>query len=242
MDSNILWQQYLDNRDANTKNQLIEKYIELVKIVAGRLYSTYGNHLDFDDLVSFGIFGLIDAIDKFNPEKNVKFETYAQIRIRGAIIDQIRNMDWIPRSIRQKSKLIDDAISKLENSSKIESITDNMIAEETGMTIREIQNVMQQTSAYNIVSLEENLIDATDENSLADAKDELPEERLINAEMKERLIKGIKELPDKEKQVITLYYYEELTYKEIGTILGVSESRVSQLHSKAISKIKYQLL
>ncbi|RQD67780.1 MAG: FliA/WhiG family RNA polymerase sigma factor [Tindallia sp. MSAO_Bac2] len=241
MDRNILWQQYQKSKNSEIKNQLIETYIELVKIVAGRLYATYGKHLEFDDLVSYGIFGLIDAIEKFDPNKNVKFETYAQIRIRGAIIDQIRNLDWIPRSIRQKAKLIDDAISKLENMSGSEPVTDSRIAEETGMNVQELQSVLQQTSAYHVVSLEEKMLDTAEESKIVDNKDELPEEKLVNEEMREVLVKSIKNLPEREKQVITLYYYEELTYKEIGAVMGVSESRVSQLHSKAVSRIRLQL-
>lgn len=241
MDQNVLWQEYRKNKSAEAKNQLIEIYIELVRIVAGRLYTTYGNHLEFDDLASYGIFGLIDAIEKFDPDKNVKFETYAQIRIRGAVIDQIRNMDWIPRSVRQKAKIIENAVSKLENASDGEPVTDHRIAEETGMTVQELHSVLQQTSSYHVVSLEEKMLDTAEENKIMDGQSESPEDKLLNEEMKEVLITSVESLPVREKQVITLYYYEELTYKEIGAIMGVSESRVSQLHSKAVSRIKAQM-
>lgn len=240
METKELWERYHKQKEPEIKTQLIEKYVELVKIIAGRLYTTYGNHLEFDDLVSYGIFGLIDAIDKFDPTKNVKFETYAQIRIRGAVVDQLRNLDWIPRSIRQKARQIEETIAKLE-SRHLGHVSDELVAREMDISLQELQTVLQQTSAFNIISLEEKLMDSAEEVKTAESHQDLPESRLIQNEMKAMLTESISALPEREQQVITLYYYEELTYKEIGSILGVSESRISQLHSKAIARIRNRM-
>ncbi len=240
MDIKELWEQYHKHKEPVIKTQLIENYVELVKIIAGRLFTTYGNHLEFDDLVSYGIFGLIDAIDKFDPTKNVKFETYAQIRIRGAVVDQLRNLDWIPRSIRQKARQIEEAMSKLE-SQHMGHVSDELVAREMDMSLQELQTVLQHTSAFHIISLEEKLMDSGEEVKAAESHQDLPENRLLQNEMKIMLEESIRALPEREQQVIALYYYEELTYKEIGAVLGVSESRISQLHSKAIARIRNKM-
>ncbi|WP_026476027.1 FliA/WhiG family RNA polymerase sigma factor [Alkaliphilus transvaalensis] len=235
-----LWQKYKLNKDIEAKTALIEGYIELVKIVAGRLYTTYGSNIEYDDLVSYGIFGLIDAIDKFELEKSVKFETYAQIRIRGAIIDQLRNLDWVPRSIRQKSKAVDRAYQKLEGILG-RSATDEEVAREMGLSLGEFQSILQQVNNLQIISLEEKLME-NNINNIHSEEDLIPESIICNKESYETLHESIDKLPEREKQVITLYYYEELTYKEIGAVLSISESRVSQLHTKAISRLKSKFL
>lgn len=240
MDTKALWEAYQKKRNPNTKTKLIEAYIDLVKIIAGRLYTTYGNHLEFDDLLSYGVFGLIDAIDKFDPSKNVKFETYAQIRIRGAVVDQLRNLDWIPRSVRQKARQIEETMAALENKYQ-GHVSDEMVAGELDMSVQELQSVLQQTSAFNIISLEDKLMDSADEMKTVDVGQESPETKLLLKETLNILADSIQTLPEREKQVITLYYYEELTYKEIGTVMGVSESRISQLHSKAIARIRNRM-
>lgn len=240
MEYEELWLRYKTNNDLDAKCLLIEKYVELVKIVAGRLYSSYGSNIEYDDLVSYGIFGLIDAIEKFDMHKNIKFQTYAQIRIRGSIIDQLRNMDWVPRSIRKKSKLIEEAYTKVESTSG-KSATDIDISKELGISIQELHQTMQQISSFNIVSFEENFISENLTSPFRETGENSPENILCSKEIKETLINTIEELPMREKQIILLYYYENLTYKEIGKILEISESRVSQLHSKAITRLKIKL-
>lgn len=234
-----LWQKYKKHNDLEAKKGLIEKYIEVVKIVAGRLYTTYGTNVEYEDLVSYGIFGLIDAIEKFEVDKNVKFETYSQIRIRGAIIDQLRNLDWVPRSIRQKVKDVEAAYQRLENSLG-RSATDIEVAKELNVSLQDYQLILQQINNLNILSLEEKLYDGSS-NQFSDLENKSPEDIVCNDEMFTLLRNNIDLLPDREKEVISLYYYDELTYKEIGVVLGISESRVSQLHSKAISRLKSKL-
>ncbi|ABR48846.1 RNA polymerase, sigma 28 subunit, FliA/WhiG [Alkaliphilus metalliredigens QYMF] len=237
MEHQSLWQHYKQNHDLQTKNELIEKYIALVKIIAGRLYTSYGSNVDYDDLVSYGIFGLIDAIEKFDINKNVKFETYAQIRIRGAIIDQLRNLDWVPRSIRQKSKKIEDAYAKAENRLG-RSVLDFEVAQELEMSIGDFHRTLQQINSFNIVSLEERLSDTHHNQIPIGDENDLPEQIICNKEERLLLRSSIESLSEREKTVVTLYYYEGFTYKEIGQVLDVSESRVSQLHSKAIVRLK----
>lgn len=237
MDSKGLWLKFKNEMDFDAKSKLIEKYVELVKIIAGRLYSSYGSTIEYDDLIGYGIFGLIDAIEKFDINKNVKFETYAQIRIRGAIIDQLRNLDWVPRSIRQKAKLIEATHTKLE-SRLGRSITELEISNELNMSLHDLQSIMQQINSFNVISLEEKLLEGSFHNSISNNMETTPENIICNQEVYESLRSGIDSLPTREKQVVSLYYYDELTYKEIGMTLGISESRVSQIHSKAISKLK----
>ncbi len=239
MDNKTLWYNYKKNNDFQAKTLLIEKYINLVKVISGRLYTSYGTNVEYDDLVSYGIFGLIDAIEKFDVDKNVKFETYAQIRIRGAIIDHLRTLDWVPRSIRQKSKEVEEAYFKLENRLG-RSATDEELAKELDITGKELQKIMMQTASFNMISLE----DAVFEGHTFEEKDKdkyLPEELICNKEVYDTLKNNITKLPEREKKVISLYYYNNLTYKEIGNILDISESRVSQIHSKAISRLKSRL-
>lgn len=238
MELTNLWEVYSRTKDAGIREELILKYTYLVKYVAGRLYASYGNNVEFDDLVSYGIFGLIDAIDKYDLSRGVKFDTYAQLRIRGAIIDQLREIDWLPRSIRQKSKEMEKAYSCLEKELG-RPATDEEMAESLGLTVEEFQKKIQHLSTYSIVSLDDLLEQKREVNSMLDDNQiQTPENEVENAEVKEILADAINNLPEKEKIVVSLYYYEELTYKEIGKILNISESRVSQLHTKAIIRLK----
>lgn len=238
MDMTYLWEAYSRTKDAGIREELILKYTYLVKFVAGRLYANYGNNVDFDDLVSYGIFGLIDAIDKYDFSRGVKFDTYAQLRIRGAIIDQLREIDWLPRSVRQKSKELEKAYYEMENKLG-RPATDDEMADSFGLTVEEFQKKIQNITTYSIVSLDDLLEQKREVTSSEEDKQiETPESVIENSEVKEILVDAISTLPEKEKKVVSLYYYEELTYKEIGRLLSISESRVSQLHTKAIIRLK----
>ena len=238
MDLNQLWEQYGKTKDLKIREELIVHFLYLVKYVAGRLFASYGNHVEFDDLASYGVFGLIDAIDKYDVSRNVKFETYAQLRIRGAVIDHLREIDWLPRSVRQKAKELERAYSELENELG-RSVTDQEISDKLGVSIDVFHKKISTVATYSLVSLDDLLEQkreiADDDGDLA-APDQMEGE-----ELKESLTDNIKLLPDKEKRIVELYYYEELTYKEIGKILSISESRVSQLHTKAILKLRNKI-
>ncbi len=221
------------------REQIILEYAPLVKVVAGRLSMYLGYNVEYDDLVSYGIFGLIDAIDKFDMDKEVKFETYASLRIRGAILDQIRKMDWIPRTVRQKQKKIDEAIKKVEMQTG-KTALDEEVARELGVTGDELTEWQSQLKVTNIVSLNEFIEQGTE--PVMDARHNShfiqPEEQVQETELREKLQEAMEQLTEKEKKVILLYYYEDLTLKEISRVLEVSESRISQLHTKALSKMQ----
>ncbi|MBE0450171.1 MAG: FliA/WhiG family RNA polymerase sigma factor [Clostridia bacterium] len=240
MNNEQLWINYKELNDKSAKDELIIHYVALVKIIAGRLYSSYNAHIEFDDLLSYGIIGLIDAIDKFDHKKQIKFETYANIRIRGAIIDQIRHMDWIPRSTRQKYKKIEEAIQKLQKIHGSE-FTDEQIAKELNLTLDDYNRMLGEATTYSIVSLEEKIEDNMSFDIASDTVEFQPEEKFVEKEVKKILATTIDKLPEKEMRVMQLYYYSEFTYKEIAEILSISESRVSQIHTKAISKLKIAL-
>jgi RNA polymerase sigma factor for flagellar operon FliA len=238
-----LWEKYSKTHDIAIKEQLIIEYAKLVKYVAGRLSMYLGGNVEFDDLVGYGVFGLIDAIDKFDYKKGIKFETYASLRIRGAVLDNIRKMDWIPRSLRKKQKLIDAAIQKYE-SQYGRSGSDEEIAKELEISVDEYNKWTNQTKALSLTSLEEYVEqggEARIESLSKSSNLNQPERELDKSEMKKMLVEAINTLSDKEKKVIALYYYEELTLKEISSIMGVSESRISQLHTKSLKKMKVTL-
>ncbi len=237
-----LWIEYSHNKTAVIREQIIIEYVPLVKIVAGRLNVYLGSNVEYDDLVSYGIFGLIDAIDKFDYGKGIKFETYASLRIRGAILDQIRKMDWIPRSVRQKQKAIDQAIKKLETEIG-PNYTDDDMARELGISEDEYVNWVGQTNISNISSLDDYMDQGNDVKS-GSAPTYMrvePENRVLEEELKQELSEALSALTEKEKTVVLLYYYEDLTLKEISRVMEVSESRVSQLHSKALKKMRTHL-
>lgn len=233
-----MWKKFKETGNLEIKNILIENYLYLVKIVSGRLYNNYNGNVEFDDLLGFGVFGLIDAIEKFDVSRNNKFETYAQIRIRGAIIDNLRKLDWIPRSLRQKSKLIEDTISKLESKFG-NKISNEDISLELNISIKEVEKTLSETSTFNLASLDEILLnkDINNKNQINNPESVFEKKELIKV-----LSECINSLSKNEKLVISLYYYEELTYKEISKILDVSESRISQIHSKATLTLKNKLL
>ncbi|MBE5963712.1 MAG: FliA/WhiG family RNA polymerase sigma factor [Lachnospiraceae bacterium] len=234
-----LWEEYSKNRKTEIREKLILEYAPLVKLVAGRLSMYLGYNVEYDDLIGYGIFGLIDAIDKFDYGKNVKFETYASLRIRGSILDQIRKMDWIPRTLRQKQKRIDAACAKIE-SEKGRLATDEEIAAELEIDIDEYNTWQGQTKATNLISLDEYVTAGSEVkmDSSANSHFEQPEKALEKNELRQSVIQAIEVLTEKERSVVTLYYYEEMTLKEISRVLDVSESRVSQLHTKALQKMK----
>lgn len=238
----ILWEQYSKDKSLIIKEKLILEYAQLVKVVAGRLNMYLGNNVEYEDLVGYGVFGLIDAIDKFDYQKGVKFETYASLRIRGAILDNIRRMDWIPRSLRKKQKLIDNANSKLENLYG-RLATDEEMADELDITLKEYKKWTNQTRLLTLTSLEE-FIDQGSElriEHMNKSRYTQPEIVVEKNELKEILAEVIEDLLENEKKVIILYYFEELTLKEISHILEVSESRISQIHTKALKKLKIRL-
>ncbi len=237
-----LWEEYRKNKTPELREQLILEYAPLVKLVAGRLSMYLGYNVEYDDLVSYGIFGLIDAIDKFDTTKDVKFETYASLRIRGSILDQIRRMDWIPRTVRQRQRKIDEAMREIEMETG-KTATDEQIAERLGVSGDEYADWQSQMKVTNVVSLNEFVEQGTEPTMDAKSNSHFaqPEDVVEEAELKEVLAETLTMLTERERMVITLYYYEDLTLKEISKVLDVSESRVSQLHTKALAKMKTKM-
>ncbi len=234
-----LWDRYRRTQTPELREQIIIEYAPLVKLVAGRLNMYLGYNVEYEDLVSYGIFGLIDAIDKFDMTKDVKFETYASLRIRGAILDQIRKMDWIPRTVRQKQKKMDEAIRAVEARTG-RTASDEEVASELGLSEDELLGWQSQLKVTNVVSLNEYVEQGTEPvmETRGNSHFIQPEEMVEQNELKEMLEKAMEQLTEKESKVILLYYYEEMTLKEISRVLEVSESRVSQLHTKALSKMQ----
>lgn len=236
-----LWDEYYKNKSADVRGQIIVEYSSLVKTVAGRLSMYLGYNVEYDDLVSYGIFGLIDAIDKFDMLKDVKFETYASLRIRGAILDQIRKMDWIPRTIRQRQRKIDTVIKEIEAETG-KSATDEAIAQKLGISDDEYNDWQSQMKVTGVVSLNEFIEQGSDisqdSGQHTAARFDSPEENIEKQELVKVLGEALELLTEKEKKVILLYYYEEFTLKEISNVLEVSESRISQLHTRALQKMR----
>lgn len=237
-----LWMEYSKAKSPEIREKLIIEYAGLVKVVAGRLSMYLGYTVEYDDLVGYGVFGLIDAIDKFDNLKGVKFETYASLRIRGAILDQIRKMDWIPRTLRQKQKKLDSAFQKLETELG-RCPTEEELSKELEISLDELVTWQSQTKVTNLISLDEFLEQGSEarvESGAGNQYDQ-PEAVVEKEDLKRELAKVIETLTENEKKVILLYYYEELTLKEISKVLEVSESRISQLHTKALQKMKSRL-
>ncbi|MBQ7167902.1 MAG: RNA polymerase sigma factor WhiG, partial [Treponema sp.] len=238
--------EFKKTRSTKIRDQFIRQYMPLVKYVAGKVSTGMPESVEFDDLVGYGQFGLLDAISKYDPDKNVKFKTYAVTRIRGAIFDELRELDWVPRSVRQKSREIEDTITELE--AKLgRTASDAEIAKAMGMTESEYESVVMKVSGTNILSLNDVWYsnDDSDNMSIGDnieAPNSMnPDVIVERKEIKRVIIQAINELPQNEKMVIILYYHEDLTFKEIGQVLNVSESRISQLHSKANLRLRAKL-
>ena len=242
-----LWRKYRANRDRQLRDRLILTYAPLVKFVAGRLGSGLPAHVDEGDLVSYGLLGLIGAIERYDPDRDVKFETYAIARIKGSIIDELRAMDWVPRSVRARARDIERAIGELEAQSG-RAPSEEEIAAKLGVSQDELGENLLEISRSSIAALDELWTISSgggDQVALIDTIEDTqgpePQAALAQTEMREALGEAIARLPEREKLVVTLYYYEELTLREIGEVLGVTESRVSQLHTKAILRLKARL-
>ena len=241
-----LWLEYKKTRSPQLRDKFIRQYMPLVKYVAGKLAVGMPGSDEFDDLVAFGQFGLLDAIEKFDPGKNVKFKTYAVTRIRGAIFDELRQLDWVPRSVRQKSREIEDTIVDLE--SKLgRTATDAEIAEKMGVSEAEYQQTVMKVSGTSVLSLNDVWYSGNDNDhmSIGDSIESPsslnPDVIVEREEIRKVIVEAINELPEKEKMVIVLYYHEDLTFKEIGQVLEVSESRISQLHTRANLRLRAKL-
>jgi len=222
-------------------------YSPLVKYVAGRMSSGLPAHVEESDLISYGLSGLISAIERFDLSREIKFETYAITRIRGAIIDELRNLDWVPRSVRARAREIERVNMRLEARLQ-RAPTDEEMATELAISVDDFQEALLQISNSTIVALDElwNVADSTgDQVSLLDTLPDRgapdPQQLVDQSELRDRIADAIAALPEREKLVIALYYYENLTLREIGEVLGVSESRVSQLHTKAVLRLRSKL-
>ena len=241
-----LWDDFKATGSLDDRNRLVVHYSPLVKYVAGRLSAGLPNSIEQADLVSYGMFGLIDAINKFEPSRGFKFETYAMSRIRGSIIDELRSIDWVPRSLRAKARSVEKAYTKLEHE-LLRTPTDEEVAEELGMTEEDLQNVFTQISFFGLVALEETVSVGADRSESVTLGDTIPDPGIgpVGAfeveETKQILAQALNRLPEREKIVLTLYYYESLTLGEIGGILGITESRVCQIHTKAVIQLRSKL-
>jgi RNA polymerase sigma factor for flagellar operon FliA len=242
-----LWGRYKHHGDQAARDRLILSYAPLVKYVAGRMSNGLPAHIEEADLISYGLLGLISALKRFDPDRQIKFETYAISRIKGSIIDELRALDWVPRSVRSKARDIERVCALLENRLH-RAPTDDEIADELHVSVIEFRHSLTQISTTSIVALDElwpvpgsdggqsALID-----TIEDPRSDDPARMLDLSEIRMRLAAAIDALPKREKTVIALYYYENLTLREIGEVLGVTESRVSQLHTKAILRLKGRL-
>ena len=231
-----LWEEYSKDRDPEIKNELLLHYIDLVKRIVRRIMPKYREYNDSDDLVSCGVIGLIDALDKYDINYGVKFETYASTRIRGEILDYMRKQDWAPASLRSKINKINNVIEMLE-SGYGRYPTDAEIAENVKMSVPEMRKVLEKTHMFNLMHFEDMVSDSISAVKFSNYEEDDPEAILQEKETKKILAEIIESLPEKERLVITLYYYEEMTLKEIAAILKVTESRVSQIHSKVLGRI-----
>ncbi|AJQ27344.1 FliA/WhiG family RNA polymerase sigma factor [Pelosinus fermentans] len=227
-----LWLEYQQSRKVEIREKLIEYYLSLVKLVASRIAISLPQYVDKDDLISNGFFGLLDAIEKYDPMRGIKFETYAVVRIRGSMLDAIRAQDWVPTSIRQKAKQYEQTVSKLENQLG-RAATDSEIAEALSISVNELYVLLNQLNASTIMPLDEFIKTETSSAHLTN-----PSEQIEIEEVKQALAKTIDKLPEKERLVVSLYYYEGLTLKEISLILKLSEARISQLHTKSIFRLR----
>jgi len=242
-----LWRRYKDEGDASARERLVVAYSPMVKFVAGRLGAGLPSHVDDADLISYGLMGLIGAIERFDPERGIKFETFAMTRIRGAIIDELRSLDWVPRSVRSRAREIEAAQAKLEHELQ-RAPSEAELAARLGISEDELQTSLLEIANSSVYALDElwTVSDSSGDqvsllDTISDPRAEDPQESLASTEIKDRLTDAISALPEREKLVIALYYYENLTLREIGEVLGVTESRISQLHTKAVLRLKSRL-
>lgn len=241
-----LWRLYRKHKDLEIREKLVKQYAPLVKYVAGKLAVGMPSNVEFDDLVGYGVFGLLDAIEKYDPDQKTQFKTYAVQRIHGAIIDELRSLDWVPRSVRTRARQIEGVVQELEvNLGRPAS--DEEIAKELGMSQKQFDKEMVKISGTSVLSLNDVWYQGEDNDKVSIA-DSIESPTILNPdaivekdEIKRVIVESIGELPDKEKKVLVLYYYEDLTLKEIGQVLDVTESRVSQLHTKAVMRLRSKL-
>ena len=241
----VLWESYRDTHDQHVRERLILHYAPLVKYVAGRVAVGMPANVEHADLVSYGMFGLMDAIEKFDVDKGFKFETYAITRIRGAIIDELRSVDWVPRSVRSRARRLESAMQRLESELR-RSPTEEELAQDLGWTVPELQETFAKVSMTSVAALDEALdIGDGDRISLIDTLQDLtyklPEESFDDIETKQMLRQTITRLTDREQTVLGLYYFEGMTLAQIGEVLGVTESRICQIHTKAVMSLRAKL-
>ena len=243
-DIDELWTRFKETGDPKVRESLILHYSPLVKFVGGRVADGLPRSVDQNDLASYGIFGLIDAIDKFDPERGFKFETYAINRIKGAILDELRSLDWVPRSVRAKAREIERSIGELEHTLQ-RSPTDEELAEYMETDVETIQNDLAEISQLGIAALDQTVgsgdATVTLKDLVTDPSGVSPEAAFQAEETRRILVDSINRLPDRERLVVTLYYYEGLTLAEIGEVLGVTESRVCQIHAKTVMSLRNRL-
>jgi RNA polymerase sigma factor for flagellar operon FliA len=239
-----LWRRFKVEGDASARERLVVAYSPLVKFVAGRLGAGLPSHVEDADLISYGLMGLIGSIERFEPERGIKFETFAMTRIRGAIIDELRSLDWVPRSVRARAREIEAAQSKLEHELQ-RAPSEEELAAKLGFETEELRTSLLEIANSSVYALDElwTISDSSGDSvslldTISDPRADDPQESLASSEIKDRLTEGIASLPEREQLVIALYYYEHLTLREIGEVLGVTESRVSQLHTKAVMRLK----
>jgi RNA polymerase sigma factor for flagellar operon FliA len=242
-----LWKRLRDNHDLSAREQLVLAYSPLVKWVAGRVAATLPPHVEEADLISYGLVGLTTAVDRFDLEREIRFETYAVTRVRGAIIDELRSQDWVPRSVRQRARDIERTHTQLEHKLH-RAPTDEEMATAMEVSVREFQDGLLQVSQSTIHALDEmwtvgdasgdqvSLLDTIQDHQAPD-----PETLLAEQDLRDQVGDAIQRLPEREKVVIALYYYENLTLREIGEVLGVTESRASQLHTKAVLRLRSRI-
>ena len=235
-----LWLLYKETGDNTAKNEILMSYVKLVKAIVRRMMPKYNRYNEFDDLVNCGVIGLIDAVERFDLSHGVKFEAYAVSRIRGEILDYMRLQDWAPASMRKKINAIACVYEQAETDPGIDA-TDEYVARRLDMSVDQVQKILAQSHMFNLMNFEDTVNAANAINSAAVEEKSLPENRLLDKELKQTLVHLIDSLPEKERLVITLYYYEGLLLKEIADILEVTESRVSQIHSKVLLRLKAKL-
>ncbi len=238
----IAWEHYAQSHNGKLRDQLLLQYLPLVRQVATRLIGTLPRSVRLDDLISAGVVGLLSSLDNFDPQLNIKFETFAVNRIRGAMVDSLRELDWVPRSVRQKARQLDKAVDALTRKLGHPPV-DEEIAAELKLDPDDYRRLLFEANAAVLISFDDSLATERGEAAMladltADTTTPTSQDRLEETELYEIIVRRLKELPDQEKLVLALYYYEELTFREIGHVLDLTESRVSQIHSKAVADLR----